>query len=149
MFLHLLDRPQRRELLRAAQLLARVDAVLDLREEALLERMRAELGADDLPASPRDLDDVLEGLEAAFEDRPSRRVLLVELLRLVVADDAEDDEELEVIAAVCRRLDLSRGVHARARDVARRINAVESDALDLIRGADPASAFGTIDDRDA
>lgn len=149
MFLHLLDRPQRRELLRAAQLLAAADAVVDLREEALLERMRAELGADELPAPARDLDDLLEGLEVAFEDRPARRILLVELLRLVVADDAEDDEELDVVAAVCRRLDLSRGVHARARDLARRINAIEAEALDLIRGADPASAFGVIDDRDA
>lgn len=134
MFLHLLDRPQRRELVRAALHLARADGVVDLREEDLLERMRVEVGfeAGDLPDPPASLDDLLDRVADAFDSPSARRVLLIELLRLVAADGMVEDEELGVVAALCRRLDLDKDAYRRCRAVARHLRDVEAEGLEVI-----------------
>ncbi len=146
MFTHLLDAPQRRELVRAARFLARADGVVDLREEDLLERMRIEVGfeADDLPEPPAQLVELLDGLESAFDEPSARRVLLIELLRLVVADGAVEDEELEVVAAICRRLDLDTSTYRACRGVARRLRDVEGEGLTVIGDAEPPEDDGDI-----
>lgn len=140
MLQHLLDPAQRRLLCQAAQLLTGADGVLDLREEELLRRLRAACGAPELPAPPADLDALLARLEPAFPELPARRALLFELMRFVVADGAIDEDELDVIAAICRRLDLSRDVYRRCRDLARRLAALEQDALDLVADDEPPPA---------
>src|SRR5688572_15813891 len=105
--MHRLDRAQRRILCRAARLLAKADGVADLREDEQLERLRIEAGFDALPPAARDLDDLLAGLDVV-DTLDARHMLLVELLRVGVADGDIDDDEMEVVAAVCRRLDISR-----------------------------------------
>lgn len=135
MFLHLLDRAQRRELCRAAQHLVAIDDVVDLREEELLAQVRAELGfldPDDLPLPPRDLDDLLDGLEV-FESGEARSILLLELLVLVLADGEVEERELELLAAICRRVDVSRDAFARLRELARRVLDLRADGLELLR----------------
>jgi uncharacterized tellurite resistance protein B-like protein len=140
MFMHLLDQPQRRELVRAARFLARADGVVDLREEEILERMRIEVGfeADDLPEPPARVVDLLDALEPAFEEPSARRVLLIELLRLVVADGSVEDEELEVVAGICRRLELDTATYRACRGVARRLRDVEAEGHAVIDAEAPA-----------
>lgn len=138
MFLHLLDGAQRRELCRAALYVVAADGVVDLREEDALAQVRAELGfldPDDLPRPPRDQDDLLDGLEV-FDTPERRRVLVLQLLILVLADDEQEERELEVLAAVCRRLDVSRAEFGRLRELARRILALRADGLELLAGPD-------------
>ncbi|MCO5171818.1 MAG: TerB family tellurite resistance protein [Planctomycetes bacterium] len=135
MFLHLLDRAQRRELCRAALFLVAADEVVDLREEEALAHLRVALGSldpDDLPRPPRDLDDLLEGLDEVFDTPERRRVLVLELAILVLADDEVDERELEVLAAVCRRLDVSRETFGRLRELARRVLALRADGMELL-----------------
>lgn len=136
MFLHLLDRAQRRELCRAALHLALADDVVDLREEALLAQVRSDLGfldPDDLPRPPRDQDDLLDGL-AVFDTAEASRVLVLELLVLVLADEDLDERELEVLGAICRRLDVSRDTFNHLRGFARRILDLRADGLELLGG---------------
>lgn len=146
MFSHLLDPAQRRELVRSARFLARADGVVDLREEDILERMRLEVGfeRDDLPEPPAKLLDLLDGLESAFDEPSARRVLLIELLRLVVADGAVEDEELEVVAAICRRLDLDTSTYRACRGVARRLRDVEAEGLTVIGDAEAPEDDGDL-----
>lgn len=138
MFLHLLDRAQRRELCRAALHLVLADDVVDLREEEVLTQVRTELGfldPDDLPHPPRDQDDLIDGLEV-FDTSESRRVLLLELLVLVLVDEDLDERELDVLGAICRRLDVSRDVFNHLRGFARRILDLRADGLELLRSAE-------------
>lgn len=146
MFTHLLDAPQRRELVRAARFLARADGVVDLREEDLLERMRIEVGfeADDLPEPPAQLVELLDGLESAFDEPSAGRVLLIELLRLVVADGAVEDEELEVVAGICRRLGLDSATYRACRGVARRLRDVEAEGYTVIGDAEAPGDDGDV-----
>lgn len=137
MFLHLLDRAQRRELCRAAMHLIAADGVVDLREEDVFAQVRSELGffdPDDIPAPAPDLDALLEGLEV-FETTDVKNVLVLELLVLVLADGELDPRELERLGAICRRLDVSRDAFARLENLARRILDLRADGLDLIAGA--------------
>jgi hypothetical protein len=137
MFLHLLDRAQRREFCRAALHLIRADDVVDLREEELMARARAELGIadpDDVPTPPRDLDDLLDGLEV-FEMTEAKNVLVLELLVLVLADGDIDEAELDELAAICRRLDVSRDAFGRLQQFARRLLDLRQDGLELLAGA--------------
>lgn len=146
MFSHLLDPAQRRELVRSARFLARADGVVDLREEDIIERMRVEVGfaRDDLPEPPARLVDLLDGLEAAFDEPSARRILLIELLRLVVADGAAEDEELEVVAATCRRLHIDTQTYRACRGVARRLRDVEAEGLTVIGDAEPPADDGDV-----
>lgn len=136
MFLHLLDRAQRRELCRAALHLIVADGVVDLREEEVLAQVRTELGffdPDDLPHPPRDQDELIDGLDV-FDTSETRRVLVLELLVLTLADEDLDERELEVLGAICRRLDVSRDTFNHLRGFARRLLDVRADGLELLRG---------------
>ncbi len=138
MFLHLLDRAQRRELCRTALHLVAADGVVDRREEDVLALVRSELGffdPDDVPAPARDLDALLEGLGDVFDTAEARSVLVLELLVLVLADGDLDERELEVLGAICRRVDVSRDAFARLREFARRVLDLRADGLDLIAGS--------------
>jgi uncharacterized tellurite resistance protein B-like protein len=137
MFLHLLDHAQRREFCRAALFLVSADGVVDLREEEVLARARAELGytdPEDLPLPPKDIDELLGHLEV-FETTESRRALVLELVVLVLADGDVDEEEMDGIAAICNRLDVSREDYARLKAFARRLLDLRADGLELITGA--------------
>lgn len=137
MFLHLLDRAQRRELCRAALHLVAADGVVDLREEDVLAQVRSELGffdPDDVPMPPRDVDALLDGLEV-FDTTEAKHVLVLQLLVLVLADGELEERELELLGAICRRLDVSRDAFARLREFARRTLDLRADGLDLIAGA--------------
>lgn len=136
MFLHLLDRAQRRELCRAALHLVAADEVVDLREEAVLAQVRSELGffdPDDVPMPPRDLDALLDGLEV-FDTTEAKNILVLQLLVLVLSDGELEERELELLGAICRRLDVSRDAFARLREFARRLLDLRADGLDLIAG---------------
>jgi hypothetical protein len=135
-FLHLLDRAQRRELCRAALHLIVADDVVDLREEEVLAQVRTELGffdPDDLPHPPRDEEELIDGLDV-FDTSETRRVLVLELLVLVLADEDLDERELDVLGAICRRLDVSRDTFNHLRGFARRLLDVRADGLELLRG---------------
>lgn len=138
MFLHLLDRAQRRELLRAARHIVVADGVVDLREEDVLAQVRAELGfldPDDVPAPARDLDALLDGLADVFETPETKNVLVLQLLVLVLADGEPEERELEVLAAICRRLDVSRETFGQLRGLAQRLLDLRADGMELIAGA--------------
>ncbi len=138
MFLHLLDRAQRRELCRTALHLVAADGVVDLREEDVLAQVRSELGffdPDDVPVPPKDLDALLDGLDV-FETREAKNVLVLQLLVLVLADGELEERELELMGAICRRLDVSRDAFARLRDLARRLLDLRADGLDLLGSAE-------------
>lgn len=134
MFLHLLDRGQRREFVRAAMHLVAADGVMDLREEDVLARARAEVGipAEDLPGPARDQEDLLDGLAEAFDAPRPRRVLLLELLVLILSDGDVDDREQELLAAICDRLEVPRKELRRFSDFARRVLALREDGLELL-----------------
>lgn len=107
MFLHQLGAAQRRTFCRLAQLLIRMDRVVDIREEVALETALAEmgLGKQDLPPAPASLQEVLPELDA-FGTLAQRKLLLLELSVVLCSDDDVDPAENDVMQVLLERLDV-------------------------------------------
>ncbi|TVS16808.1 MAG: hypothetical protein EA417_09165 [Gammaproteobacteria bacterium] len=90
MWLTSLSPPQRRTLLGLAHNIVVSDGLLDPNEEAMLLSFKREMGLE--PDTETDYVE-LDGVEHVFDTPRSRRVVLVNLIRLSYADGALEIEE--------------------------------------------------------
>lgn len=109
MFLHHLSGKQKSAFLKVALFLIRLDGVVDMREEVVLEWALRDmgLGHKDLPPCPAQLEDVLRELAAFRGDAEASAVLLIEAVRIGASDHIEDQAQSETLAAIAERLGVS------------------------------------------
>lgn len=104
MFLHMLTPDQQDAFIKIAQYMLQADGPeCDPREEALLHAAMREMQLDERPLSPANIDEVLRSL-AVVEDLVSRRVFVLELVGMAVADRIVHPGEEQVIASVAEAL---------------------------------------------
>lgn len=100
MFLHELDPPQRDAFLTLAARLMSADALLHDDELRVMTLMRAELA---LPASWRPRTEATDALLDTFDTSRVRSIALLNLLRILHADQTFDPEEMSFIRVAARR----------------------------------------------
>ena len=131
MWLARLTDAQRRALLGLAHNVVVSDGILDPNEEGMLSEFKAEMGF----AADYALDYLpLEGIDAVFESRQSRLIVMINLLRLSYADGAFEVEEECLLKEVSRVFGLSEQEFQLLDNWVRRWLALQAEALDLMSG---------------
>jgi hypothetical protein len=133
-FLHHLNDPQKIAFLKVALFMIRLDGVVDLREEVVLDWALRDMGLNhsELPPCPAQLEDVLGGLEAFRSDGVAATVLLIESLRIMASDHLHDPAQQEALRAIAERVGLPAGHLERCQSYAERLQAVIEEGQALV-----------------
>jgi hypothetical protein len=133
-FLHHFNDAQKVAFLRVALFMIRLDGVVDLREEVVLDWALRDMGVShsDLPPCPAQLEDVLGGLEAFEGDGVAGTVLLIEALRIMASDHLHDPAQQEALCAIAERVGLSVDHFERCQAYAERLQAVIEEGQALV-----------------
>lgn len=99
MFLHQLQEEQKKSFLALAIKTIAADGVKDPREENAILAMRREMG---LWAETRLPQGSVEELAAVFDDQKSQRILMMELLGLVYADEKYQRQEQRILRGLAK-----------------------------------------------
>ena len=137
MFLHHLEDKQKIAFLKAALFLIRLDGVIDLREEVVLDWALRDMGLThkDLPPCPAQLQDVLGPLGVFRGDPAAACVLLVEAIRIGASDHIEDRAQQEALAAIAERVGVSPERLEAYTDYALRLQALIEEGQGLVGDA--------------
>lgn len=137
MFLHHLEDKQKIAFLKAALFLIRLDGVVDMREEIVLEWALRDMGLThkDLPPCPARLQDVLEPLEAFQGDPSGACVLLIEAIRIGASDHAYDQAQEEALEAIAERVGVSSAQLQTYTDYALRLQGLIEEGQGLVADA--------------
>ncbi|NKB97785.1 MAG: hypothetical protein GKR90_04705 [Pseudomonadales bacterium] len=128
MWLSSLSDEQRLALMRLAHNVVVSDGLLDPNEEGMLNEFRREM---DLASS--DLEYLeLDGIEDVFEDRSTRIVAILNLLKLSYADGAFEIEEECLLKEICRAFKVDDEEFLLLDNWVRRLNALEEEARGLM-----------------
>ena len=106
MFLNVLSADQQRLFLDAAATMLSVDGDVASSEAALLEGARIECGLEYEPQQ-RSLDELAAAAMSSLTERPARNAFLLELAGTMVVDGEEAPEEVELLMALAKVLDVS------------------------------------------
>ena len=107
------------------------DGLLDPNEEGMLNDFRREMEL----STVEELEYLeLEGIEQVFPNRASRVVALLNLLKLSYADGAFEIEEECLLKELSRTFEVSDDEFLLLDNWVRRLNALETEAQDLIQG---------------
>lgn len=106
MFLHVLEGDEARLFADTAWALIHVDDDVDQREESLLAELQIELGVDTAPPELREPDNLLPRL-AQLESPVVRRVMLLELSGVALADEVVHPSERNFLDQIAEALDLA------------------------------------------
>lgn len=129
MWLSLLEQPQRQALLGLAHNVIVSDGLLDPNEEGMLDDFKLEMGLD--PSVEVDYLE-LDGIERTFDNRQSRIIAILNLLRLSYADGAFEVEEECLLKEVSRAFDVSDEEFLLLDNWVRRYIALEEEARNLM-----------------
>lgn len=129
MWLNSLTDNQRHALMRLAHNVVVSDGLLDPNEEGMLNEFRAEM-----ELTSTDLEYLeLAGIERIFDDRASRVVAILNLLKLSYADGAFEIEEECLLKEICRTFEIDDAEFLLLDNWIRRLNTLEVEARQLIR----------------
>lgn len=133
MFIGILNQEQRENLCRIVQYIASCDGETHAQEAAITGALALETGLDEVPSSAADLDEV-EGLLKAFDAPHTRRALVLESLGVALADANLHPEELKVIQAMAKGLELDEAWVETARDYVQRAIDLQREGAELVVG---------------
>lgn len=104
MFLNHLQEEQKKAFLALALKMMHADEVTDPREELIFLSMRREMGFWQETRLPQG---TVEDLASLFTDRKSQRIVMLELLGMVYADERFQEQEQRLLRGLARLFDIS------------------------------------------
>ncbi|MDG2277939.1 MAG: hypothetical protein P8L31_08240 [Pseudomonadales bacterium] len=128
MWLSSLSDDQRLALMRLAHNIVVSDGLLDPNEEGMLNEFRREM---DLANSDVEYLE-LEGIEHVFEERSTRIIAILNLLKLSYADGAFEIEEECLLKEICRAFKVDDDEFLLLDNWVRRLNTLEEEARALM-----------------
>ena len=129
MWLNALSDTQRTALMRLAHNVVVSDGLLDPNEEGMLNEFRAEMELASIDVEYLELD----GIEEIFEDRQSRIIAVLNLLKLSYADGAFEIEEECLLKEICRTFAIADDEFLLLDNWVKRLNTLEDEAKRLIQ----------------
>ncbi len=105
------------------------DGLLDPNEEGMLNEFRAEMELASIDVEYLEL----EGIEDIFEDRQSRVIAVLNLLKLSYADGAFEIEEECLLKEICRTFSIQDDEFLLLDNWVKRLNTLEDEAKGLIQ----------------
>ena len=128
MWLSSLSSDQRNALLRLAHNVVVSDGLLDPNEEGMLIELKREMGLSEVG----ELEYLeLEGIQNVFEDRRSRIIVVVDLIKLSYVDGAFEVEEECLLKEIARSFDISNQDFLLLDNWVRRLTALEEEVTAL------------------
>lgn len=106
MFLNLLQPDQQRLFVEAARAVAQQDGNVSDAEESLLAAIAAESSLDEMP-DQRPLDEILNDLENALDERAMRNAFMLELAGVAVIDGDAHPAELTALGKIAETTGVS------------------------------------------
>ncbi|CAN0497065.1 unnamed protein product [Scytosiphon promiscuus] len=131
MWLNALSTDQRNALMRLAHNVVVSDGLLDPNEEGMLDEFRAEMDLASTEVEYLELD----GIEQIFDDRRSKVIAVLNLLKLSYADGAFEIEEECLLKEICRTLQIEDAEFLLLDNWVKRLYALEEEARHLISGS--------------
>lgn len=107
------------------------DGLLDPNEEGMLDEFRAEMDLASTEVEYLELD----GIEQIFDDRRSKVIAVLNLLKLSYADGAFEIEEECLLKEICRTLQIEDAEFLLLDNWVKRLYALEEEARHLISGS--------------
>jgi uncharacterized tellurite resistance protein B-like protein len=105
------------------------DGLLDPNEEAMMERLRREMG---LPEGTQSQYIELDGIDAVFGSGRARRIALLNLIHLSYVDGALEIEEECLLREVARSFEVDDAEFSRLDNWVRRLRALEVEGQGLL-----------------
>ncbi|NCF34368.1 MAG: hypothetical protein GWP50_12480 [Proteobacteria bacterium] len=128
MWLSTLSSDQRNALLRLAHNVVVSDGLLDPNEEGMLIELKREMGLSEVG----ELEYLeLEGIQNVFQDRRSRIIVVVNLIKLSYVDGAFEVEEECLLKEIARSFDISDQDFLLLDNWVRRLTALEEEVTAL------------------
>ena len=128
MWLSSLSSDQRNALLRLAHNVVVSDGLLDPNEEGMLIELKREMGLSEVG----ELEYLeLEGIQNVFQDRRSRIIVVVNLIKLSYVDGAFEVEEECLLKEIARSFDISNQDFLLLDNWVRRLTALEEEVTAL------------------
>ena len=128
MWLSSLSDDQRLALMRLAHNIVVSDGLLDPNEEGMLNEFRREMDLANSDVEYLELD----GIEHVFEERSSRIIAILNLLKLSYADGAFEIEEECLLKEICRAFKVDDDEFLLLDNWVRRLNTLEEEARALM-----------------